>query len=176
MKSRDVWIWGGLLAVTVIVVLTCAGDLLSARHELEQSVSDLTQCRSYARNIRDLNQRPRLASTGPDLPEQTLRRVSQSMQNAGIAPSALVSVSPSEPIRIAGSQYQRRSTELTLRRITLSQLADLADLITVDEDGSVLRDVVLTESTEPAENAGIKREEWDARLTLTQLIYSPTSQ
>lgn len=78
-----------------------------------------------------------------------------------------------DSVRLGNTDYKQRQTQVRIDGIELGRLSGFQSALN-EREGLYLRDLILT----PGEgtNASIATEVWDARLTLTQLIYSPTSQ
>jgi len=173
---RQILLYSTLTALSLIVLLWAASSLIAASHALQSSRSEIEECRNIADDIRRLRSQPRIASQQIESPQRMLQRISASIGVASIPPQALLSVSPTEPIRIGSTHYRQRATQLILDGVTLRMLAEFSSSLEKGGNGLYLRDLILTRSDSDGVNASKDEETWDARLTLTQLIYSPTSQ
>lgn len=174
--NRQSLLYAGLLAVSAVVLLAMSSEWLSANREFDNASQDLQRCHELVGEMTALKHRPRVASLEVESPEQTIGRVVEAQQQSQLATQSLVSVSPSEPSRLDKTEYQVRTTELMLERVALDQLHRFACALGKNGDGMVVRALTLTPETASNANASNGTELWNARLILTQLIYSPTSK
>ena len=177
MKST--LIWPAFLCVSALTAAYSLQGLLSANREYEASRLELEECELLSDQIVRLSNNPRLASLDIDSPQQVIDQISNAMQVADIPSSSLNSVVPIAPTRIGSTQYQQRLTQLAFQNVSLAKLVIFVSEVTQSNDGSYVRDIILTTANRNApeiEDASYASERWEARLILTQLIYSPTSQ
>ena len=174
--TRHSLLYLGLLVVSVIVLAVTFDEWLKASREFDTASKDLQRCRDLVNEISALKDRPRVASLDVESPEQTIGRVVEAQKQSQLAPQSLVSVSPSAPTRLEKTEYQVRTTELMLEQVSLDQVHRFACVLGQNEDGMVVRELALTPETASPSNASNTSERWNARLILTQLIYSPTSK
>lgn len=172
--ARDWFVSIAFLLTSFLVMSWSVGELRSANRSLTDSSASLRACRKLGFEISQLTSQPRMASFDVESPQQMIQHVTDSISRAEIPRSALVSVLPSEALRIGSSDYQQRQTQLQLRGVSLPLLAEFYNALEI-ENGLYLRDIILTEGTDNS-IASNGSEIWDARLILTQLIYSPTSR
>lgn len=162
-----------LLASVLLVFVFAIQAYLSARRNVGRTTAELREASRMLAEIHDLQTTPPTAAIHVDADELIIASISAALVAAEIPTDSLQSVSPEQPTRIAASNYQQRITRFELRSVKMLGIAHLAEYLERDSDGLLVRDLVLT----PHENANASTvgERWDARLTLTQLIYSPTS-
>ena len=178
------WYLPGLLLIASLLVLWLAcGDWQASSRGLQAAQQNLAECQQMARKLSLLASSPRIATLELDSPQELIERVTDSLARAGVPESALVSVTPAAAVRVSQSNYQQRETELQVRDVSLAMLASFHDALGQGH-GLYLRDLrlqpavrsaVATGAAAGAANASNVAENWDARLTLTQLIYSPKS-
>jgi hypothetical protein len=120
--------------------------------------------------IERLNNAPRIASLEMESPDEISQRITSALKRLKSSATSLQSVDPQPPRRIAKSEYQIRATEVELGQVKLSDLARFITALTKDGQGLEVRDIVLSETRTASKTS----ETWTARLTLTQVIYSPT--
>lgn len=173
------FVWPAFFCVAAITAVYSLQELSSANREYAASLGELEECELLTNEISRLSNNPRLASLDVDSPQQVIGRVSTAMQVADIPSSSLASVAPSAPTRVGSTQYQQRLTQLSFQNVSLAKLATFVIEVTKSNDGSYVRDIVLTNASRNStgtDDASNPTERWEARLILTQLIYSPTSQ
>lgn len=167
--------WTQLLLVGLSVLAVCYAYLeyRAATRNCAQAQQDLAESRGLGQKISQLTDERPVASLNLDTSQELTRQITNSIQEAQIPSAALVSILPEEALRLDQSDYRTRRTQVQLRDIPLGLLASFQDALNA-RNGLYLEDLVLT----PAERAIASNgtELWDARLTLTQLIYSPTSR
>ena len=140
----------------------------SARR-LGEAKEELSEATRLTADIRRLKNAPRIASLEIESPDEISNRVTASLRSLKSPTATLQRLDPQQPVRIPKTEYQIRETEVELDNIQLTELARFsADLIRSGQ-GLEVRDIVLSEP----ETANKSRETWLARLTLTQIIYSP---
>ena len=174
--NRKSLLYIGLLLVSAIVLAVMFGEWMRASREFDSASKDLQRCHVLVTEISALKVRPRVASLEVESPEQTIGPVVEAQKKSQLAPQSLVSVSPSAPTRLEKTEYQVRTTELMLEQVSLDQVHRFACVLGQNEDGMVVRELSLTPETASNSNASNASERWNARLILTQLIYSPTSK
>ncbi len=175
-RQREVWLIGGMALASLALAIVAAGELLSANRQFESTAADLQNCERMVGEMQTLKNRPRIASLDIESPQQTIDRVLAAQQLSTIATDSLVSVSPTAPMRLGNTDYQQRLTELVFSSVPLDKLASFTRAIDENEDGLLVSQLTLTPTPNASINASNPAETWGARLTLTQLIYSPTSR
>ncbi len=171
-SMRGRYLNGGLVAASLIAAAFAVSVWRTSAREYELAAQDLPQCAHMIREMHALANQPRIASLALESPQEILERVAEAQAAADMPPESLISVAPSVPTRIASSDYQQRSTSLVLQSLPLAKLATFIRALDANQDGMLVRDLSLT----PADtDASVATELWNARLTLTQLIYSPKS-
>ena len=173
-RDRRALLWGLLALLAFLGMIWSLSQVRLAGRSLVEYQTGLQECQRMKTEIAQLSTQPRLASLAVDSPEKTIDRVTQSIFKASIDENALISVVPSEAVRIGSTDYQQRETELEFRKLTLLQLASFYNALQ-NEEGLYLSDLILS-AEDASTSASSRTENWDMRLTLTQLIYSPTSQ
>ncbi len=164
----------GLLALMGLLLAVFAGfgfqSMQAARRQLDQSFEDLQEARSLVADIQRLRQQPRVASLEVEPPSQIAVRVSAALQAAEIPTASLIRVDPQPAVRQGRSPYQLRATQIELQEVSLEQVIRFAHHLGDERQGMTVRDLFLSEPrTESASG-----EVWDAEVTLTQMIFSPT--
>ncbi len=178
--NRRSLLYAGLLLVSGLVAAAMVGEWLTANRQFQAAIEDLEQCHNLVRDIASLRNRPRVASLEVESPQQIIDRVAEAQAHSQLASESLVSVSPTAPTQLGNTEYQVRSTELVLQHLGLDQLVRFASALGIKEEGLVVRELTLTPDQSPPSEASNAHsnstERWNARLILTQLIYSPTSK
>lgn len=174
--SRGILLYGALVVASALLAMVAVGELTAANAEYAGAQGDLAECARMVGDIERLNRQPRVASLDVESPQQTIERVAEAQRLAALPADSLLSVSPAAPIRREATDFQQRNTELVLQNVELEKLANFVSVLEDNDDGLFLRDVALTPSISTAADASKSSEQWSARLTLTQLIYSPKSR
>lgn len=167
------WLSILLVALSVILLGWSFTEYRSAKRSYEQAEEDLQESQQLGSRIAQWITKPTMASLSTQTSLEHTRQITESMRQAKIPTDSILSISPMDATRVGQSDYQQRQTQVVLKGISLSVLAMLQTALD-HRSGLYLEDLVLTPSSQPI--AGNGSESWDVRLTLTQLIYSPTSQ
>ncbi|MEM8734782.1 MAG: hypothetical protein AAGG44_11195 [Planctomycetota bacterium] len=178
VREAGSWIYWVLVAASFIVLGSALFQYQERRRTLSEAQANLAECKKVVREIAQLKTRPRLAASNLGSSQDTSQRIASAMEAAGIRSNSLQSMSPSPVARIGLSDYRERITRLEFRGVMLSKLVAFEGQL---KDGSGL---TVSEFAIYAPNraelqkldlASKGSEFWNARLTLTELIYSPTS-
>jgi len=160
------------LALGLLLLFLLAGAAWSINHMLEQeqaaalAADDLATCRNLATAIRELSQKPALASSQVIGTSALGELLDAASQKAGFQ-GAIESILPQPPRPVGDSPYAHKPTALSLRGVSLSQLATFLYHLTV-ESGWNVYDLRLRRP-----NGDTVSDAWDAEVTITYLIYSP---
>jgi len=158
------------LAIPAILAGLAWQAVSAAGQRLETARQDLESSREMVADITRLRRQPRIAALSEESPGEITERVSQAMQQASLPATALLQVQPQPAVRFNRSQYLLRSTQVELREVTLQQIVRFCVSLADASQGMVIRDLNLTEPR----SAGVAEERWNAEITLTQTIFSPT--
>jgi hypothetical protein len=164
-----------LLLLSMIMLSLGVNHWRAAQRAFGSAVEDLELCQRLTQDIVALRDRPRVASLEIESPQQTIDRISAAQSLSQISSDSLVSVAPALPTRFGNTAYQTRNTELTLQHITMAQLHQFASAMHDNNQGLVVGEMNITPDPAGRMDASNTMEWWNARLVLTQLIYSPTS-
>ncbi|MCR9293812.1 MAG: hypothetical protein NXI32_13890 [bacterium] len=167
------WMRWLLLACSLMIMTWSFLQMFSAQRHLRQTQQATEQCQQTGEQIRRLASKPTIAATALESSQELLLSITAAITSVDIQADKLVSVSPGEILRLGNSNFQQRATQLLLRDIELSKLAAFYNALT-DRNGLCLSGVTLTPAAD-SPNASNTGESWNARLTLTEIIYSPTS-
>lgn len=169
--SRRLAIAVGLMLVMLAGAVAWIGSWMLERRQLARDAGDdLATCRRLVTEIESLRQKPTLAVTeGTDVRELGEKIQAASLQ-AGLAETSIQGVLPQLPRQVGESHYAQKPTALTLRSVSLPQLAAFLYHLT-DEPGLTVRDLrVRSPQGDTAQGA------WDAEVTVMYLVYSPASK
>ena len=170
LRSFLYWI---LLGTSLLFSVTAIQQYFSTRTQLEDERQNLVECRSIAEQLGTLATRPKLASIESSASDTGATRINAAIRDAGIASTSLRAVSPSPTIRLGATDYQQRETTIDFAKVTLMQI------VLFEQSLDAGLGLTLSESTlsvpEDTSLGSTVEELWDARLTLTQIIYSPKS-
>lgn len=168
-RSRRLLI-GLCLIIPAILAGLCFQTMSAAVRRLDAAQKDLAASREMVADIQRLRHRPRIAALSEESPGEITERVSQAMKSAELPAASLIQVQPQPASRINRSQYLLRSTQVEISDATLEQFIRFAMSLGDDRQGMVVRSLDLTEPR----SASAAEERWNAEITLTQTIFSPT--
>jgi hypothetical protein len=172
-SKSALWLFVALSLLSGVVLVWSIFQLRAAHRQLNITRGATGECRSIGRSIGEIAARPEVAALVAESPQELIRRIASSLDEAGIGRESLLAVTPAEVMRIVSTDYQQRLTEVELKGVSLPMLASFYDALG-SGDGLYLNDLLLIPALPPG-TASEGQEVWDARLTLTQIIYSPTS-
>ena len=149
-------------------------DTRSAQARLSEARIDLAEVVEKLDDIDRLKQAPKVAALELESPEEITNRIAKALSAAGLPASSLSEERPLDPQRIQRTDFQLRSTTIKLTPTGLPQIIKFCDALHDEDSGAVVRDITLTDP----QNGAISgtQEKWEAQLTLTQMIFSPTSR
>ncbi len=171
MTTRKCAILAGA-ALTVLAGVSVWSIFWMARQraDAQTAAEDRSECRSLARTIALLRDRPTVAATEDMGTERLSARIEAARAQAQFAGRELDGVFPQPPRRLGDSPYLEAPTSLVLRGVTLARLAAFLHYLS-DGSGLNVRDLVLR-----APRGDAPRDTWDAEATLTYLIYAPVGK
>ncbi len=149
-------------------------DTWSAQARLSLARMDLAEVVEKIEDIDRLKQAPKVAALELESPEEITNRIAKALNQAGLPASSLSEERPHDPQRIQRTDFQLRSTTIKLTPASLPQIIKFCDALHDEESGAVVRDITLTDPQNGATSGN--QEEWATQLTLTQMIFSPTSR
>jgi hypothetical protein len=146
-----------------------SANWMAAQRAVARSAArDLAECKRLAEQIRELRRKPNVASSEALGDQELGKRIAEASRQARFD-SVPADVLHPAPRRVGDSPYLRKPTVLRLDKVALPQL--VVFLYQVTEESSLnVRSLKLTAPRGEA-NARV----WDARVTLTYLIYEPAS-
>lgn len=162
------------MALLVVLVLGTYISRVSADKRARTHKEDLVDCRSMAAQInrlRTVKQRALLKTKPAD---ELNRKIASWAGLAEIQADRLVRIEPREPRRIGDTDYLEQVSELEIMQTELPKLIKLAQTAERSEDGLKVSAMRLSLPRSEVGREGI--ELWNVELTLTYLIYSPTSK
>lgn len=168
-ETRRAILIGVMLAMLVIAAAWNVLWMLEQRETARRAAQDLADCKALAGRIKALRDAPAVASVEVMGVQELGQRIEAASRRAGLAQDALEGVLPQSPRRVGNTPYVRKPTVLTLRGVTLHQVAMFLHHLTADSELSV-RDLRLR-----IPHGDAPRDVWDAETTLTYLMYVPTA-
>lgn len=159
--------------MSVLFLAAALQQYLGSRASLEKEGQSLAECQGIAEQLNQLATRPKLASVDSSANQSGANQINAAIQKAGIDSISLRSVSPSPTVRLGTSDYQQRETTVSFTNVSLTQIVLFEQGLNAGL-GITLSDLTLS-IPEEANATAAEAELWDARLTLTQIIYSPKS-
>ena len=108
------------------------------------------------------------------MPEIT-KQIEDAARGMSLPPATIVVIEPQVPRRISDSPYKLRVTQLDLKPLVLSEVIALLHNI-LDRDATlVVSSLRLSSPSRTNDSAANAVEVWTPEVTLTNLIYDPTS-
>lgn len=173
--GRDIQAKRLLAAVAIFMLAGWAAWSISSTRELESRLqndqSDLVDLRAKLDEIERLADAPTVAGLDVDSSDRIINRISEALDQAGLSPGMLSNQAPSSPLRVGQTDFMIRSVDIKLKACSVPQIVSFCKALKDESSGTVVRDLRLFDP----QRFG-RRETWQSQLTLTQLVYSPTSQ
>lgn len=161
-----------LMALATLVVTILAmwsyGHLHDSQSAANSAADDLAVCRRLAREVINLDSRPAMAHSQQIHLTELTRHIEQSTKQAKISPNSLVRIWPDPPMRVGDTVYQKKSTQVLFRQVTLRQIITFLHHVASQDGGPKTTQIRL--STPRGDETGNR---WTAETTLTYLIYAP---
>jgi len=158
-----------MLVLLVLGVVWSALEALDQRARAQRAADQLAVSKVLAQQIRQLREKPEVATGGEIGPRQLGRKISLAADTAGIPAGAIQGVTPRPARRLGKSQYMEKPTTLKLQGVSLGQMAMFLYHISSDSSLSV-RDLRLEgRRSSPGQTDRL----WNGQATITYLIYSP---
>ena len=173
MKTSRSLVMRGFIVLTLVIVAGWSYlDWQSAVARSESLQNELDRCVSRANRIHELNQNPRLASLAVESAAAMTQRAQSAVAAASMPVGNLASVEPGSPQRLQDSDYLLRPTRIELNRTSIEQLIRFCESLTGGSRRLTVRDIEL----KPAQSTDPLAELWVADITLTELVFSPTTR
>lgn len=160
----------GVIVVFVLVAAFSLRETFAASRRLDADQRDLAELLHKIDVIERVADAPVVAALTVESPDQILNRILAALKQATLDEKVLANQVPSQPQRIAGSDFTLRRVEIQLNAASVSQIVAFCEALKDESTGSLVRDLQLYEPRRVG-----NRETWKSQLTLTQLIYSPKS-
>ena len=165
-KGPPSLVWGVVLGLAMILMCSAWLTLRQKRAAWVRSCEQIETCKEIASRIQRLKTVPRFAVTSADSPEAISARIGSTVSTL-LPPGSLVSIQ-AEPVRNLGNApYLLSGTQITLRDVTLPQIARFAGQLEDHNRGLVITELRLSDSDTTGSN-----DRWSTDLKLTQTIYS----
>jgi len=168
IDRKTILCMGGLALGLIVAVLWSYGQLRTSHAAAEMAATDLAACRRIVHRMQSLNTQPTMAHSRQIHLNELTRHIEQSTKNAQIAPDSLVRIWPDPAIRVGDSPYQKKSTQVLFRQVTLRQFITFLHHVAAQEGGPRATRIRLF--TPRGIESGNR---WTAETTLTYLIYAP---
>lgn len=162
------------IAILGVYAIFSLLDAQAAQNRLSQARGDLAEVTAKIDDMDRLKEAPKVAALELESPEEITNRIANALAEAGLPASSLSEERPLDPQRIQRSDFQLRATTIKLTPVALPQIIRFCDALHDAESGAVVRDITLTDPKNGASDG--KQEKWEAEMTLTQMIFSPTSR
>jgi|WetSurMetagenome_2_1015567.scaffolds.fasta_scaffold442058_1 hypothetical protein len=168
--KRQAILLGAAGLIVVAATLASVNWMFQQREAAQSAADETAACRQLARTIESLRTAPKVAATGDADVQDLGARIKAAAGQAGLAESAVEGVFPQSARRLGDSPYLQKPVAMSLRGVTLDQLATF--LYGVAEGSSLtVRDLRLR-----APHGDAARNLWDADATLTCLFYEPAAK
>ncbi|MEM8670549.1 MAG: hypothetical protein AAGG48_23690 [Planctomycetota bacterium] len=164
------------IVLTALCVVAVGLHFAAARAETREGLQqdDLVDCRRMAMEINRLRAGKQRALLKTKPAGELNRKISSWAKQSGIPADSLVRIDPRPPNRVGDTVYLEQVTELEILGSQLPKLVELSQIAEQAEDGLKVSSMRLSlPRSDPSEQ---DVEIWNVELTLTYLIYSPTSK
>ena len=165
-----------LCALIALVLLGGAGwslnAMLASKQRLTDASLELNLSQQRIEKIQRFQTSPKIASLDEETSVGMQERAEKARVAVGIPSEKLTKIDPQPAIQLQGVEYKQRSTEIALKGVSMQELVQFGEYLEDPTDGITVRGLVLKASNLTTKS---DLERWDVTLTLTQLIFSPTS-
>lgn len=175
LQSRISRLAGVMLAGFVALSIWSYLQLKQNRGASAAAAASLQECRELAGQIHDLRAQPLRAGLWAHSRTELAERIEESANNAQVPFAHVMRIDPLGARRIDNTAYLQQATSVQLESITLKQLVTLVSSLT-ESDGGLQVPAIRLLVSKNAPRASTGAEIWDAEVTLTYLIFSPTSE
>ncbi len=172
----------GVLSLIFLVAINfwACSRMLASQKRFEAASRDLTASQRQVAEIQRLRYRPTVASSLQESisDSEMTQRLDKALAQAGLRDDQLTET-PSSENNVSqeskpneNNNYKQQRTDITLIGVSLTQLVQFCEYLEDPQKGLVVRGLNLRPDPSIA-STGV--ELWTVSLTLTQLIFSPTS-
>lgn len=167
--TRRQFIFAGLLlTVLAVAALWSVASMFSAARAARYAAEDLRDSRELAVRITSLKQEPTIAAAEDRGIQELDPKIESALRAAGLPRRPTIEgIYPAAARPLGDVPYQVKPTSLSIRRVTLAQLATFLYHLS-DGTGLNVRDLRLRRP-----RTGADDRQWDAEAALTYLIYAP---
>jgi hypothetical protein len=171
-RTRQLFIFAGVLVgLLLIASLWSANWMNGQRTAARNAAEDLQASAALAEQIESLMAEPKIAAADESRGVQELDpKIGRALQAAGLPRRPTIErIFPQSAREVGDVPYQIKPTAVSIRSVTLAQLAAFLYHLT-DGTGLNVRDLQMR-----AARSG-NAQQWDAEATLTYLIYAPSDE
>ena len=167
---RQRWMAIGVVVNILLLVLTGWSyyHLAGSQEAMNWAFEDAAQSRQLALAIQALDNQPSQADSQEMQLQDLTRRIEGSARDAGVAAGNLVRISPQSGSRIGQTPYRKKSTQVTLRDLTMEQVVRFHHTLESQGTGLHVTSLGLTASRLQAVS-----NRWTVESTLTHIVYAP---
>lgn len=166
--QRRLTIYGGAMALLLLLGATWSVQgWLQARDEAKHAAQTMADVERLAEQIRELRTRPEVAAAEGTGRQRLGERIEYAAEHARLSQSIVETRNTREPVRITDTPYARVHTDIGLRPASLPDIVSFLYHLT---DNPGLRVTELRLRTPPGDTPP---QHWEARATLTYLLYAP---
>ncbi len=164
-----------LFALASGILLYMSLEQYRAAHaDAATTLQRLETCRRQSAEIKDMRERPAFAATAIEDVSALTGRIARARRAAQIAEQSVDLVDPRSLVRLEDSSYLLRPVSIDLRGLRLPQVVQFAAALSDLDAGMWVNQLRLSPVRRDSEEA--EPELWNVELTLTQIVFSPTSE
>jgi hypothetical protein len=167
--NRNLITMSSLIVLLIAALVWSYGRLSDAHGLAQRSAEDLARCAQFTKKIQQLQAKPAVARDVELQTGEFASRLETAARGAGITLDQIVRVSPEAARRVTEGPYKEKPTRLEIRSVSLQQLVALLHPLSTGERAQNVRSIRLSQPHE-ADRPNV----WNAEITLSYLIYSPT--
>ena len=173
MPKNPALVIGTLLALLIVCIVVSATRLMSKVQALREVSENLETCRRLASDISKTRQAPSRAVAKASSTTEITKQIEEAARSMNLPATTVIAIDPQAPRRIADSSYKLRVTQLDLKPLLLPELISFLHNILQRDPTLVVTSLRLSSPGRVGDASTV--EAWIPEVTLTNLIYDPTT-
>lgn len=173
MPKNSALVIATLFAVLIVTVVVSATRLMSKSQALRDAAENLETCQTLAADIAKARQAPSRAVAKASSSMEITKQIEEAARSMNLPATTIVVIEPQAPRRIPESPYKLRVIQVDLKPLLLPEVIALLHHILQSDPTLVVSSLRLSSSARTNDTAAV--EAWTPEVTLTNLIYDPTT-
>lgn len=175
MPKKPAFVTALLLAILAVAVVVSATRLMSKTQALRDASENLESCRKLASEISKARQTPSRAVAKASSSMEITKQIEEAARGMNLPATTIVVIEPQAPRRIADSPYKLRVIQVDLKPLLLPEVIALLHHILQRDPTLVVSSLRLSSPARSNDTTANAIEQWAPEITLTNLIYDPTT-